>query len=200
MKKTRWKRSWHFLKIDLKKTNTIQLLFFFFILLSAGVSVAGQEDISVRALRIGGTAHFDVSVGNYPRKEIVHSISRGYRSIVSFTIQIYRINKGFFSFFGDRIVAEETFTRTAGWDQFEEIYFVFSDRNGRMKYYNRDTFFDNLFFLSGVTMEVPGSSDRDLYATVQVTVEPMQLIPPLTIINLFNKRNFIQSKRTRVEL
>lgn len=156
--------------------------------------------VDVDVLSADNAVSFDILLREYPKQEILHSFSRGYRSEIIFTVKIYEINTGFFSFFGDRIVTEHDVSRIAGWDRFSEKFFYIDGGGTRRTFSAEGTFFDRLFSIENVELTFPEGKPRELYAMVHVTVEPVHLIPPLTIINLLHTKNVIQSQWKRVPL
>ncbi len=163
-------------------------------------AAAEQLLVDVDVTSADNAVSFDIFPREYPKQEVLHSFSRGYRSEIIFTVKIYEENTGFFSFFGDRIVTEHDISRIAGWDRFAEKFF-YIDRGGTTRTFSAEKmFFDRLFSIEDVELTFPDGKPRELYALVRVTVEPVHLIPPLTIINLFHTRNVIHSRWKRVPL
>lgn len=154
----------------------------------------------MEAIPGGGGVVIDVFLLEYPEEQILNSFSKGYRSQVTYTVKIYEQNTGFFSFLGDRILSEYTIARIAGWDQFSERFF-YTDADGRRKtFFSKKAFFENFFTLHNYPVKLPKGRSRQLYSLVGVEIEPVHLIPPLTIINMLNRKNIIHSGWKRVPL
>lgn len=202
MKKTRLKQSRPFLKIGLKKISysvkpSVILICFF-----VGFPLLGEQiDVEVEVTSQNEIVSFDILVSEYPTREIMDALANGYRSEVTYTVKIFQVNTGIFSFFGDRLVDEESYSRIAGWDRFEEAYFIIEGDNTRNTFHDKINFFRGLFILRNFRLTFSsGEPGETKYALVTVQIKPVHLIPPLTIINLLKKRNIVTSPAKKVPL
>ncbi len=185
-----------FLKTDLKKISYIISILF----LTARL-YAEDLELSVDATSREEVVVFDIIVGGYPSEEIMTALTKGYRSEVTFTIKIFQVNTGVFSFFGDRLIKEESYSRIAGWDRFEEAFFIIEEQNDRNTIFERSDFFFQFFSLENFILSLSKTTlEKKIYALITVQIEPVHLIPPLTIINLLKQRNVITSPRKKVFL
>ena len=144
--------------------------------------------------------NFHIVLLNYPQEQILNAFSKGYRSEITFVIKIYKVNTGFFSFFGDPIVTEHNIERIAGWDQFAKKYFFINRRGEKKIFSSEQLFFEALFAVVNYRLVFPTGKPKNLYALIGAEIEPVHLIPPLTIINLLNRKYIVHSAWEKVPL
>lgn len=187
------------LKTDLKKTKgKIGTLFFVtsLFLPHAAASLEVGAELYSRQDSIYVTIHSD----DFPGRQVLDAIDRGFRSEILFTIKVYREKGGLLSFLRNDLQREKEVAYTAGWDVFEQVYFVLSGSGGRQVYQNSASFIDSLTRLEHCNLEIDPRGSGTLYALVHITVRPVRLSPPLTIINVLQYGNVIESSWIRVEL
>lgn len=126
--------------------------------------------------------------------DVLENLSDGMRAGVTFHIRLYRRATGPFSFLGDRLIAEEHPELEAGWDVFADRYVLRGPRGQERRFRAADDFISQFFSLSRYRMTNVASelSDRH-YILVQVSLEPVKLVPPVNLVSLFSQQTMVTS-------
>lgn len=119
-------------------------------------------------------------------ERIISSLEEGLTAEIIFQFRIYKINRGFFSFLGDRLVVEKKVSYIAFKDFFLNQYVIQADDN-TFKYFEAvDDFIINYSTVSNCSLiETNKINPYDYYILIRVTSNPVKLEPPLHIIALF---------------
>ena len=122
----------------------------------------------------------------YP-DEVLQSIEDGLKAEIEFQFRLYQENIGFFSFLGDRLILEKRISYNAFYDQYENKYIIESSSGAMQFFQNEEDFIKNFFVIRQFELS---DSKRDkssrYYILARIRLNPVKLIPPLTVISLFS--------------
>jgi len=117
-------------------------------------------------------------------EEVLSAIQEGFKSEIVFQFRLYERKRGFFSYFGDRLVFEKSVTRLAYHDLFEQR-FVVESGDERRTLGGEEQFVPAFFRLSGFLLALIRDIDvRDYYVLGRIRVQPIRLVSPLNIVTL----------------
>ncbi len=156
------------------------------LLLAAGGASAAAQSLSLgvvssRADGIRASLAFHWNKEN----DLVTSLRDGMEARIVFTLRVYQKRSGFLPFPRDRVLVETTVARSAFWDFLDRTFVVESDDGTRRVFPSAPELLRGFFTLSDYpllrTPPVPGELR---YVTARARLEPVRLMPPLTIVTL----------------
>jgi hypothetical protein len=120
--------------------------------------------------------------------QVLAALQEGFKSEIVFQFRLYERKRGFFSYFGDRLVFEKSVTRLAYRDLFEQR-FVIESGDERLSIGGEEAFLPAFFRLSGFRLASIRDIDvRDYYVLGRIRVQPVRLVSPLNIVTLLFRR------------
>ena len=117
-----------------------------------------------------------------PKEAIVESLEAGHRAEVHYEARIYRRTTGLNRLFGDRLVAEEKVVYEARWDEFNSRYVVVVDEEFERSFTDADDLISFLLILDSHIISLPKESSDAIYLMCRAQIEPIRLVPPLTLL------------------
>ena len=118
-------------------------------------------------------------------QDIVESLLGGLESRIVFTARLYQKRTGPFSFlFGDRLVVQATVVRRAYRDNLTQMFVVDEDGQVPLSYATTDQLLAAFFTVSGIPFRLPAAGRAGWYVAGRAQVEPVRLMPPLTLVTL----------------
>ena len=117
-----------------------------------------------------------------PREAILDSLDAGHRAEIHYEARIYRRTSGINRLFGDRLVAEEKVTYEARWDELNSRYIVVVDEEFERSFFLADDLIAFLLILDNHMIPLPRDLDDAIYLMCRAQVEPILLVPPLTLL------------------
>jgi hypothetical protein len=157
----------------------------FLLLLSPAPSSAQEARVeaSLRGQRVYGSVEY---VGSHSQ-EVLASLWDGLKAEITFQVRLYRQNRGFFAFIGDRLLVERRVSQIAYFDFFENRYKIQRDGEPLGEYAAEVEFLDSFFSLASVELgEIEPSDAQNHYLLGRVRMMPVKIIEPLNIIILFS--------------
>ena len=127
---------------------------------------------------------FSFEAENYPGSEIVGSLLDGHRSEVHYEFRVLRKAKGLLKLFGDRLIKEEELLYVARWDAFDETFVVLVDESVERVFTNAGAFLDFFLSVDNYRMGLPGGFEDEDYLLCRWRIQPIKLVPPLTLMTL----------------
>ena len=120
-------------------------------------------------------------------EKIIASLEEGLTAEIFFQFRVYNINRGFFSFLGDRLVLEKKLSYIAFKDFFLKQYVIQTGDN-QYKYFNNvDDFLNSFLTLTEYNLiETHNVNQSEYYILARTSINPVKLEPPLHIIALFS--------------
>ncbi len=115
--------------------------------------------------------------------ELVDSLLGGLESRLVFTVRLYEKRRGLFSFLGDRVVAQTTVVRRAYKDILTQRFVVDQDGATQSSYATTGELLTAFFSVDSLALLHP-PSDRPAYVSARAQLEPVRLMPPLTLVTL----------------
>lgn len=145
------------------------------ILLLLGLSTVGAQDAEIE---------FSFRIEDYKTSEIINSLRDGHRSEVLYEFRLLREAKGIAKIFGDRLIEEAQVLYVARWDALDENFVVRIDNTIERAFDDPDMFL--AFFLSvrDHTMSIPDDLQNGDYLLGRWRLQPIKLVPPLTLMTL----------------
>ena len=117
--------------------------------------------------------------------ELVSSLRDGLESRIVFTLRVYQKRGGVLPFPGDKLLTETVLARSAFWDFLDGKFVVESDDGVRTAYASADDLLSGFFSLKDLPVyRGPTDSGRLRYVTARARLEPVRLMPPLTIVSI----------------
>lgn len=157
-----------------------------FLLLLTPVPSSAQEarvEASIRGQRVYGSVEY---VGSHSQ-EVLASLWDGLKAEITFQVRLYRQNRGFFAFIGDRLLVERRVSQIAYFDFFENRYKIQRDGEPLGEYAAEAEFLDSFFSLASVELgKIETSGAQNHYLLGRVRMMPVKIIAPLNIITLFS--------------
>jgi hypothetical protein len=117
--------------------------------------------------------------------ELVTSLRDGMEARIVFTLRVYQRRGGFLPFLRDRLMAETTVARSAFWDFLDRTFVVESDDGTRSVFQTAPDLLQGFFSLTDfLVLRSPPHHGEMRYVTARARLEPVRLMPPLTIVTL----------------
>lgn len=127
---------------------------------------------------------FNFSVENYPEVRIIESLLDGHRSEVRYEFRILRKARGVRKIFGDRLVKEEETSYVARWDALDQNFVVLMDGAAERVFENANSFLDFFLSVNNRVITIEETLTDDDYLVCRWRIQPVKLVPPLTLMTL----------------
>ncbi len=151
----------------------------------AGAPCLGAQDLSLSVRTLPQTILASVSFQWNRQSELVSSLRDGLESRVVFTLRVYQKRQGFLPFPRDRLLSETVLARSAFWDFLDARFVVESDDGTRTVYADADDLLRGLFSVRDLPVyHGPGNVLPSCYVSARAHIEPVRLMPPLTIVSM----------------
>ena len=160
-------------------------IFAFLLFLTPAFSSAQEArlEASLRGQRVYGSIEYTGSQS----QEVLASLWDGLKAEITFQVRLYRQNRGFFSFIGDRLLIERRVSQVAYFDFYENRYKIQRDGEPFGAYSAEAEFLDSFFSVASVELgEIEPSDAQNHYLLGRVRMMPVKIIAPLNIITLFS--------------
>ena len=117
--------------------------------------------------------------------ELVSSVRDGMEARIVFTLRVYQKNAGFLPFLRDKLLKETRVARSAFWDFLDRKFVVESDDGTRSNYDSPSDLLSGFLSLRDFPLSrLPARPGEQRYVTARALLEPVRLMPPLTIVTL----------------
>ena len=118
-------------------------------------------------------------------QELVSSLQQGMEARIVFTLRLYQRRRGILPFLGDKLLVETRIARSAFWDFLDRKFVVESDDGSRVAYTNAPELLLGFFSLRDYAIsQLPPRPGEQRYVSARARLEPVRLMPPLTIVTL----------------
>jgi len=144
-------------------------------LLPFGLMAAGAENSAIV---------FSFCVEDYPSSRIIESLREGHRSEVHYEFRILRRAKGLARLFGDKLIKKEETTYVARWDALDENYVVLVDESVERVFADAGSFLRFFLSVDSHRVSLPETLSDDDYLLCRWSIQPVKLVPPLTLMTL----------------
>ena len=159
------------------------ILLVFLAALAAAPAAAQSLDLGVNVRPDGIRANL---LFQWTREEeLVSSLRDGMEARIVFTLRVYQRRGGLLPLFRDRLLAETRVARSAFWDFLDRKFIVESDDGSRAAYTSSSELLTGFFSLRDFpVLQLPPRAGELRYVTARARLEPVRLMPPLTIVTL----------------
>ena len=131
--------------------------------------------------------------------EILASLEAGHRAEIHYEIRLYSKNVGIARLFGDRLVKETSLIYDARWDELNERYVVLIDDEHEVAFESPALCTEFLLSLRGYRIEIPEQYEKEMYLMCRAQIEPIRLVPPLTLMTFLVPKFRTRTPWTHVE-
>jgi hypothetical protein len=115
---------------------------------------------------------------------LVDSLRSGLESRITFTVQLFQRRTGLFPLGRDRMLAEKVVVHSAFWDFLDERFVVEEEAGTRTSYESGADLLAGFLAVRDLPLFEQGRGARGLYVTARARLEPVRLMPPLTLVTL----------------
>jgi hypothetical protein len=163
----------------LRRSSAGRALFALAVMLAAPPSPASAQKLECVLSTAAGVTAARLSYACARPAELVASLRSGLESRVTFTVRLWE-RRGLL---GDRRLAERSVSRGAYWDFLDERFVVEAEDGTRSYYDTPEALLDGFLSLEMAPLAAglrPGA--RPAYVTARAVLEPVRLMPPLTVV------------------
>jgi hypothetical protein len=135
-------------------------------------------------------------------QEIMEPIEAGLKSQITFTIQLFEKEEGFFSFLGDRFLNEKKPEFVGYKDFFENVFVIENERGEKLNFATKEEFLAAFLALNQFPLDdfMREKKSAQCYLRVQVQLYKVKLIVPLTLIYFFSMKGVFESEWKTIAL
>jgi hypothetical protein len=167
----------------LRAPRTVFAAALFLALVAAAGRAAPTLSVATRPTDDGVVAHL-VFTADRPQ-DIVDSLLGGLESRIVFTIRLYQKRTGPLAFLGgDRLVVQTTLVRRAYRDSLTQMFVVEEGGQAPVSFATTDRLLAAFFTVLAITLHAPVAGQAGSYVAARAQVEPIRLMPPLTLVTL----------------
>jgi hypothetical protein len=132
----------------------------------------------VGALKVGLAFTWDRAAS------LVDTQRSGLESRITFTVRLYQRRAGLFPLGRDRMIAEKVVVHSAFWDFLDERFVVEGPAGARTAYADGADLLAGFLAVRDLPLFEALRGTRGLYVTARARLEPVRLMPPLTLVTL----------------
>ncbi len=155
-----------------------------FALLLSAAPLRAAPTLAVSAAERGGALVASLQFRWDQPQELIASLLGGLESRIVFTVRLYEKRTGLFAFRGDRVLSQLTIVRTAHRDILTQTYVVEEEGQPSGSFATIDALLAAFFAVPGVSFPPPGAGRGGAYVAARAQLEPVRLMPPLTLVTL----------------
>ena len=131
-----------------------------------------------------------VELSDAPAERVLAALHDGLKSEIVFDLRLYRRQKGFLAWLGDRPAVDLRVSRVASFDVFTNRYLVEQDGGAAEAFPDAGEFLGSFFVLSDHPMgAIPPGDPEAYYVLARVRLSPVRIIGPLNIVTLFSSKS-----------
>jgi len=150
----------------------------------AGIPRAAAQSLDLAVTVRQDTVRASLSFSWNREAALISSLRDGLESRVVFTMRVYQKRTGFLPFPRDRLLAETTIARSAFWDFLDRKFVVESDDGARTAYETPNELLRAFLSVKDYPVYRGSAPPRTRYVSARAHIEPVRLMPPLTIVSL----------------
>lgn len=173
-------------------------------MVSGNVSLSAEETLLTAVAREGRVVVSAALTG--VESEQIYSTFRkglleeGLKTEISYQFRLYRRYKGFFSFLGDKVIAEKKVIKTAYLDIYERVFIIEVNGEKKVLLYEED-FLRSFFKAEDVQIgRLSSRESKEHYVLARISFSPVRLVPPLNMISLLYKKTAVVTRWTEAEI
>ena len=127
-------------------------------------------------------------------------LEEGLKTEISYQFRLYRRDKSFFSFLGDKVIAEKKIIKTAYLDIYERVFIIEVNEEKKVLLYEED-FLRSFFKAEDVQIgRLSSRESKEHYVLARISFSPVRLVPPLNMISLLYKKTAVVTRWTEAEI
>jgi len=173
-------------------------------MLSGNISLSAEETLLTAAAREGRVVA-SAALSGLESEQIYSTfrkglLEEGLKTEISYQFRLYRRDKGFFSFLGDKLITEKKIIKTAYLDIYERAFVI--EVNGKKKVLLYEEDFLRSFF-KAEDVQIGRLSDRESkehYVLARISFSPVRLVSPLNMISLLYKKTAVVTRWKEAEI
>ena len=184
-------------KVDSRRSSTFlgtSGLFLLVTLCLPSLPIAAQQPAPPRAVS------FSYTVKEFPSERIMLSLRNGHRAEIAYVFRLYEVVHGLAGLFGDRLVEEHGVTYVARRDPVDGGFVVQVDSRTERVFATESSLISFLVTLEDHVLPFPEPLQADYYVLCRSRIEPIKLVPPLTLLSFLRPSFRISSRWERVAL
>jgi hypothetical protein len=133
--------------------------------------------------------------------ELLTSLQDGLESRIVFTARLYEKRTGLLSIRGDRLLAQSSIVRRAHRDILTQQYIVVDDEGVPLQEYETPgALLPGFLNVPEIVFAGPLPEAGEMYVSARATLEPVRLMPPLTLVALIGTAAAYVTPWTRSEV
>ncbi|HVO40117.1 MAG TPA: hypothetical protein VMV03_13895 [Spirochaetia bacterium] len=150
----------------------------------AGVPRAAAQSLDLAVTVREDTVRASLSFSWNREAALIASLRDGLESRVVFTLRVYQKRSGFLPFPRDRLLSETVIARSAYWDFLDRKFVVEADDGVRTAYEGPNELLRAFLSVKDYPVYRGWALPRTRYVSARAHIEPVRLMPPLTIVSL----------------
>ncbi len=127
---------------------------------------------------------FTYELTDYDPAPIIDSLVDGHRAEIRYEIRIYQAITGLKRIFGDRRIAEHEVVYVARWNALNQEFAVRVNGETEVVFEDTDSLIEFLLAVREQRVSVSSEFIEDLYILCRPWIQPIKLVPPLTLMIL----------------
>ena len=154
--------------------------------------VAGAQEAALSVRTDEHTVVASVALRGAPVERVLVALHDGLKSEIVFDLRLYRRQRGFLAWLGDRPLASLRVSRVVSFDPYTSRYVVHQEERPAASFTGQADFVRYYFALSEVSLgEVELDEPGRFYVLARVRLSPVRLIGPLNIVTLFSADSLV---------
>ncbi|GAH18281.1 unnamed protein product, partial [marine sediment metagenome] len=118
-------------------------------------------------------------------------LEEGLKAEISYQFRLYKRNKSFFSFLGDKVITEKKIIKTAYLDIYERVFIIEVNEEKKVLLYEED-FLRSFFKAEDIQIgRLSSRESKEHYVLARISFSPVRLAPPLNMISLLYKKTAV---------
>jgi len=173
-------------------------------MVSGNVSLSAEETLLTAVAR-EGTVIVSATLSGVESEQIYSTfrkglLEEGLKTEISYQFRLYRRNKGFFSFLGDKVITEKKIIKRAYLDIYERVFIIEVNEEKKVLLYEED-FLRSFFKAENVQIgSLSSRESKEHYVLARISFSPVRLVPPLNMISLLYKKTAVVTRWAEAEI
>ncbi|MBN1836011.1 MAG: DUF4390 domain-containing protein [Spirochaetales bacterium] len=149
----------------------------------------------------GGRILATVALSDAPVERVLAALEDGLKSEIVFDLRLFRRQKGFLAWLGDRPLVNVRLSRLAWFDPFTQRYLIKQQDGPQIPFRDEREFLESFLVLAEYPVGRIGPGDPETYYLLsRVRLSPVRIIGPLNIVSLFSSESQITTEWAELEL
>lgn len=153
-----------------------------------------SQEVTLSAVLRDGDVRVDARFDFDETDAMFDYLGDGLKSEIVFEFRLYEQSEGFFSFLGDRLLLEKHSAHTAHFDMYSGKYVIVDGEGEQREYVSRQSFLHEFFAISDYVLSEAFHRIAHCYILARIRLNPVKLVPPLSVIALFFETGSVTSQ------